>query len=127
MRPGPVANLNAEIYYPPYLYLNDGSGNPAPRPSVLSNPAAVTSGQQFSATVGATDQISRVTFVRTGSDTHSSNPDQRFVDLPFTQSGNQLAITLPSNNNVLLPGYWMLFVFNQAGTPSNAPIMVVTQ
>ena len=27
--PGPVTNLNAEIYYPPYLFKKDGSGQPA--------------------------------------------------------------------------------------------------
>lgn len=124
--PGPVANLNAEIYYPSYLYLKDGSGNPAPRPSVVSAPNAVVSGQKFSVTVGPTDEIGRVTFVRTGSDTHSTNPDQRFVGLPFTQNGSTLTIGLPSNKNVLLPGYWMLFVLNKAGTPSIAPIILVS-
>ena len=30
--PGPETNLNAEIYYPPYLF--DGDGNPAARPTI---------------------------------------------------------------------------------------------
>ena len=33
-RSGPLTNLNAEIYYPPYLYKNDGSGQPAIRPVI---------------------------------------------------------------------------------------------
>ena len=32
--PGPVRNLNAEIYYPPYLY--DDTGSPAARPTINS-------------------------------------------------------------------------------------------
>ena len=72
--PGPVNNLNAEIYYPPYLY--DASGQPAARPSLLSAPAIVqlSLNPQFAAAVGAGDQISRVTLVRTGSVTHSTQP-----------------------------------------------------
>lgn len=124
--PGPVRNLNAEIYYPSYLYLNDGSGQPAPRPSLASTPAAVPVGGTLSGTVGDTDQISRITFVREGSATHSFNPDQRFFDLPFTQTGNQIVATLPANSNVLVPGNYMMFAFNSVGTPSLAQVVLVT-
>jgi hypothetical protein len=82
--------------------------------------------QQFAATVGSADPISRVTFVRTGSVTHSFNPDQRFLELDFTQAGQALTITLPTTDpNVVLPGYYMLFVFDQAGVPSVATIVLV--
>jgi galactose oxidase-like protein len=122
--PGPLKNLNAEIYFPPYLYLNDGSGNPAPRPTLVSAPSDIAVGKTVTATVGSTDTISRVTFVRTGSVTHSTNNDQRFIDLPFTQSGNVIQASLPGNSNVLLPGYYMMFVF-EGYTPSVARIMRV--
>ncbi|HLY58498.1 MAG TPA: galactose oxidase-like domain-containing protein [Stellaceae bacterium] len=123
--PGPVTNLNAEIYYPPYLYAKDGSGNVAARPSLTTAKTTVGIGQSFKATVGAADQIARMTLVRTGSVTHSQNTDQRFLDLAFTQSGTGLTITLPANANLLLPGYYMLFAINQAGVPSVAPILLV--
>ena len=122
--PGPVNELNAEIYYPPYLYLNDGSGNPAPRPTLVSAPATATIGQTVTATVGPTDVISRVTFVRTGSMTHSTNIDQRFIEASFTQSGNVITATLPSNPNVMTPGYYMMFVLAN-GVPSVSQIMLV--
>ena len=124
--PGPVKNLNAEIYYPGYLY--DAAGQPAARPSLLSAPPVLQLhlNQQFAATLGSADPISRVTFVRTGSVTHSFNPDQRFLDLGFTQAGQTLTITLPTTDpNVVLPGYHMLFVFNQAGVPSIAATVLV--
>jgi hypothetical protein len=124
--PGPVKNLNAEIYYPGYLY--DGSGQPAARPSLVAAPGVVRLhlNQQFPATVGSADPISRVTLVRTGSVTHSLNPDQRFLELGFTQAGQALTIALPTTDpNVVLPGYYMLFVFDQAGVPSVASIVLV--
>ena len=123
--PGPVSNLNAEIYYPPYLYLSDGSGQPAARPSLLASPTVAPIGQPFQATVGPTDQISRVTFVRTGSSTHSTNPDQRFLQLPFVQNGPAITATLPSDPTIVLPGNYMLFMFNQAGVPSISNIVLV--
>jgi hypothetical protein len=123
--PGPVKHLNAEIYYPPYLYRKDGSGQPADRPVVASTPGVVRVGQPFEVTLGTPGAISRVTLVRAGSATHSYNPDQRFLEVPFTQTGTRLALTMPGNANVALPGFYMLFVFDAAGVPSVAPIVQV--
>jgi Domain of unknown function (DUF1929)/Glyoxal oxidase N-terminus len=125
--PGPVNNLNAEIYYPPYLYANDGSGQPAVRPVITTvKPASLRPGKPMNITVGPTDNISRLTFVRTGSATHSNNSDQRFINLPFNQTGQQLATVLPSDPTVLLPGYYMVFAFNTNGVPSTAQILFVS-
>ncbi len=122
--PGPLQQNNAEIYYPPYLYLQDGSGQPAPRPTLASAPTDLTVGQTITATVGPTDVIGRVTLVRAGSVTHSTNIDQRFIDTPFTQSGSTLTITPPTDANVFVPGYYLLFAF-QNGAPSVAKIIHV--
>ncbi len=127
--PGPVRNLNSEIYYPPYLFLNDGSGNAAPRPTLAIAPTALASadlaaGLPMTLVVGDTDVIGRVTFVRAGSASHGSNLEQRFIDLPFTQTGPALTVQMPANPNVLLPGYWMAFVW-QNGTPSLAQMVLV--
>lgn len=126
--PGPVKNLNAEIYYPPYLY--DAAGNSAPRPTIgvypelvkMSDPAFLPA---FWMTVGAGDQISRVTLLHTGSVTHSNNMEQSFQELPFTQTGSSLAVTTPRNPNYTVPGYYMLFVFNANGVPSTAKIIKI--
>ena len=111
--PGPVNNLNAEMYYPPYLY--DVSGQPAARPSLVTAPGSVQLhlNQQFAATVGSAAPISRVTLVHAGAMTHTFDSGQRFLDLSFTQTGQALTITLPTaNRNVVVPGYYMLFVFD---------------
>ena len=124
--PGPLNNLNAEIYYPPYLYANNGSGQPAVRPVITAaTPQSLLPGNTINITVGPTDQISRLTFVRTGSSTHCNNSDQRFINLPFKQTGKQLTTVLPSDPTVLLPGYYMLFAFNSAGVPSIAQVLYV--
>lgn len=123
--PGPKKQLNAEIYYPPYLYT--AAGTNAVRPTLATAPTLLTpkAGTTFTATVGVGDTIGRVTLLRTGSVTHSTNPDQNFQQLGFTQSGQNLTINAPGNPNYTVPGYYMLFVFNTAGVPSVAKILRV--
>jgi hypothetical protein len=124
--PGPLNNLNAEIYYPPYLYKNDGSGQPAIRPVITAaTPQSLLPGNTINITVGSTDQISHLTFLRKGSSTHCNNSDQRFFNLLFTQTGNRLTTVLPSDPTVLLPGWYMLFAFNSAWVPSIATVLYV--
>jgi hypothetical protein len=57
--------------------------------------------------------------------THSTNLDQRFIDATFTQNGPTITATLPSNPNIMLPGYYMMFV-HQNGVPSISQIILVT-
>ena len=126
--PGPVNELNAEIYYPAYLYLQDGSGNPAPRPTIISAPStstALTLGQNFSVTVGANNTISMINLIRVGADTHNFNSEQRLIPVPFTQSGTQITATLSASPELAPPGYYMLFVFNTAGVPAIANIIKI--
>lgn len=124
--PGPVKNLNAEVYYPPYLWEPDGSGQFAPRPSITSAPGAVVLGDEFSVTVRSGDSIERVTLVRNGSVTHSFDAATSFTELGFIQSGTNLSVTVPKNANVAMPGFWMMFVIDQNGVPSVAKILHLT-
>ena len=122
--PGPVNNLNAEIFYPPYLYTAEGE--PAVRP-VIASVASVflNPGDTLNFTVGPTDTISQLTFIRTGSATHSNNSDQRFLDLNYQQEGQNVTSVLPKDTTIMVPGYYMVFAFNSAGVPSIARIVKV--
>jgi hypothetical protein len=120
---GPLTNLNAEIYYPPYLI--DAAGRFAARPSIRSAPARIAAGTAFDVSLSADETIARVTLIKTGSVTHSWNMDQRFVPVTFTQSGATLSVGPPENANLMTPGYYLLFVFNAAGVPSHARIVQV--
>jgi Domain of unknown function (DUF1929) len=88
--PGPVNNLNVEIYYPPYLWAQDGSGNAAPRPTIVSAPSRLILGQNFSMTVGSNDHIYFINLVRVGANTHSFDPEQRLIPVTFSQSGTTI-------------------------------------
>ena len=117
--PGPVTNLNAEIYTPPYLYK---ANTLAVRPVIQSAPTVATWGASFNASTDVTG-ISRVTLVKTGSATHTVDFDQRFMELKYTAAGTTLTIQAPTSANIAPPGYYMLFVFNSAGVPSVAKVI----
>jgi Domain of unknown function (DUF1929) len=123
--PGPQTNLDAEIYYPPYLYKRDGSGKPATRPMLVFPPTAIHLGSKFP--VAATSPISRVTLVRAGSVTHSVDFDQRFIDLPLSSvPGFVRFATAPADAKVAPPGFYMMFVFDWNGVPSVATMVRIS-
>ncbi|HEV8690988.1 MAG TPA: galactose oxidase-like domain-containing protein [Ideonella sp.] len=121
--PGPVANTNAEIYFPPYLYKTDGSGLPATRPGILTAPTAAGWGQVIPVAMNNKNVVARMTLVRFGAVTHAFSNEQRFQDLSFTQNGKNLNVTLPASANNAPPGYYMLFAVDANGVPSKAKVL----
>jgi hypothetical protein len=117
--PGPVNNLNAEIFSPPYLYKQELLLIPrtAPRPAIVSAPATASWGQKLVVQADVSN-IRRATLVRMGSVTHTVDFDQRFVELSFTASKSTLNINMPASPNVAPPGYYILFLLNPPGVPS---------
>jgi len=111
-------NLNAEVYYPPYLFKRDGSGQFAERPKIDQAPTVVKWGAAFEVHVQGTG-ISKVNLVQMGSSTHAQVYDQRFMGLNYTSKPDgTLSITGPASRNIAPPGYYYLFVFDSAGVPS---------
>lgn len=114
--------LNAEIFYPPYLFDRRGSGQLAARPVIRQAPAFTSWGHQFK--VDASPNVSRMTFVKLGSSTHVQVFDQRFMELSFKKTGAaQYLVTAPELPNVAPPGYYFLFAFDKDGVPSVAKII----
>ncbi|MGH8249950.1 MAG: galactose oxidase-like domain-containing protein [Steroidobacteraceae bacterium] len=120
----PMNNLDAEIYYPPYLF--DASGGFASRPVIESAPDTLAAGQDFPVVVSSED-IDRVTLVQTGAATHSVNVQQRFIELSFDRNNNSLEVEMPDRVTDTPPGYYLMFVINNAGVPSRGKIVRVHQ
>jgi hypothetical protein len=108
--------LNAEIYSPSYLFKGA-------RPTVTSAPSTVSYGASFFVGTPDADSIASVTMVRNGSVTHSFNMDQRYVPLTFTRTAGGLTVQAPVDGNTAPPGHYMLFIVNNQGVPSVAPIV----
>jgi hypothetical protein len=122
--PGPEANTDAEIYYPPYLF--DNSGAFAARPTITSSPDRISYGQPFDVEVSSAARIQRVTFIKTSSVTHSINFEQRFIELSFTTpAAGVLSVGAPSSPFLATPGNYLLFVIDKSGVPSISSIVQI--
>jgi hypothetical protein len=121
--PGPVFNLNAEIYYPPYLFKPDGSGEPAVRPIIDAAPTAGHWGDDIQVAMHDEKTIEKVALVRFGGVTHAFGNDQRYLPLGFSQQGARLSVQLPVSPNRAPPGYYMLFALDARGVPSKARVL----
>jgi YVTN family beta-propeller protein len=114
---------DAQIFTPPQLFTSAGAL--APRPQIAEAPAAIGSGQVFS--VQGSAGITRFTFIKMSSQTHSMNTDLRFLELPFTSTtSGTYQVTARPNLNVMTPGYWMLFAHFASGVYSEARIIQVS-
>lgn len=117
--PGPLNNLNFEIYYPSYLF--GANGVKAARPVINTAPTVTNIGETFKLNV--TGGSSRVVLIKSGAVTHSFNMEQRFNELSFTRVGNDLTVQTPTVAGDAPPGFYMVFVLDNAGVPSIAKII----
>ena len=100
-----------EILNPPYI------GQPG-RPAIDEAPASVSLGATFTISTGQASDIASVAMLRTGSVTHAYNSDQRYVGLVFFNSGHLLIAVAPPDHNIAPPGFYLLFIIDQEGRPS---------
>jgi Domain of unknown function (DUF1929)/Glyoxal oxidase N-terminus/PKD domain len=116
-----------ESYSPAYLFTTDGNGNtiPATRPTITSSPTKIGYAGSFQVQTPNAATISSVVLMRNGSVTHAFDMDQRMVGLTFTVGSGVLTVTGPPTQNIAPPGYYMLFLVNNAGVPSIANFVQV--
>lgn len=117
-------HTNAEIFTPPALL--NSSNQLLSRPTLGEVPDGVSLGSVFS--VQATPNLSRFAMIRMIATTHGNTSDQRFLNIPFTEtaSGQYQLISHP-NKDVMVPGYWMLFGARANGAYSEAKIIHVKE
>ncbi|MGW7409225.1 galactose oxidase-like domain-containing protein [Streptomyces sp. NPDC054833] len=105
-------NHNVSIYTPPYLYKGT-------RPTITS---VINQEWKYGDTQRITVDrpIAKAELIRPAAVTHSSDPNQRFVDLPLAVDGNNVDLNVTSNPNLAPPGWYMLFAVDANGVPSVA-------
>jgi hypothetical protein len=118
-----------EIYSPAYLFTTDGNGNvaPAARPTITAATAEIGYGDNFIIRTPDSADIGSVVMMRPGSSTHKIVFEQRLIGVTFSQFGTgKLSATAPPNADIAPPGYYMVFILNNAGTPSEAAFVHLT-
>ena len=64
--------------------------------------------------------------VRMGAVTHTVDSDQRRIPLtPISHTGTTYQVRIPSDPGIALPGNYLLFALNSAGTPSVAKTIAI--
>lgn len=129
---------NGNIFWPPYLFEDDGNGGSAcvQRPEIdcvaqqcdpQPQDPVLQYGETFtleSAQAGGMDANDKVTLLRPGQSTHSFDFEQRFMELTFTlgPGNDQLSVEPPEETSHAPPGYYMLFIVVD-GVPSVSKII----
>lgn len=106
-----------DIFSPPYLFKGA-------RPVIDSVPGLVHHGQTFTIDTAQASEITKVVLVRPMAPTHNTDTEQRVIQLIFNPTGaNTLSATAPNgwHPHATAPrGYYMLFIINSNGVPSEA-------
>lgn len=113
---GPPARdqRHIEIFTPPYLLRG-------PRPRITGAPASVTWGASFNIQSTDSPRIASVALLRPCAMTHHTDAGQRYVKLPITgHTAAQLTATAPGSGTIASPGFYMLFIIDSNGIPSEA-------
>lgn len=110
---------NHEIFRPPYLFKGA-------RPTISSlSQTTVGYGQSLTVTTPFASQITEVRWIRLGSVTHAFDADQRANTLSFTRGSGSVRVTTPSTSRRAPPGYYLLFLLNRNGVPSQGAFVKV--
>ncbi len=89
-------------------------------PAITSAPPGIAYGKPF--VVGTPDaDVTRAVLVAPGADTHATDMSQRLVELaPPQKADGAVNLVAPGSANLAPPGYYMLFLLNARGVPSEA-------
>ena len=107
----PGGGSKLEIYSPPYLFRGA-------RPVISAAPSIATWGASLDITTPSA--VNRAVLMRPASVTHTNDMNQRHVELSITARTGGITATAPPSPNVAPPGWYMLFLLNDAGVPSVA-------
>ena len=102
-----------EVYSPPYLY--HGA-----RPRILGGPSNVVRGESTSFQVSDPGAIATANLLRPAATTHVTDPEQRSIALDFSREAGAIRVTIPEGAGLIPSGWYMLFVNDGKGTPSEA-------
>ena len=118
-----------EVFNPPYLFNPDGT--PASRPSILTIDGVaptttvvptVHHGSTFAIGTPEAADIAKVVLVRPMAITHNTDSEQRVIQCSFAKTGaTTLSAVAPDgiHPHAMAPrGYYMLFILNAKGVPS---------
>jgi hypothetical protein len=105
-------NQEIDVYFPPYLFRG-------PRPAVEKAPTVLKLGHSYLIKVTQAAGIKYLRLMRPDNPTHVTDVNERSIGIGFERAAHgYLKITIPSDDNLVPPSYYMLFAINSKGLPS---------
>ncbi|MEX1024241.1 MAG: galactose oxidase early set domain-containing protein [Planctomycetota bacterium] len=116
----------AEIFLPEYMSLLSARPELATVPAAITYPSAAH-WNEFLVESRDAAEVSHAALIGVGSVTHHFDYGQRLVELPVrtTTMPKELLVTPPPNDAIAPPGWYMLFLINQNGLPSQGTFVRV--
>ncbi|HEU4387773.1 MAG TPA: galactose oxidase-like domain-containing protein [Blastocatellia bacterium] len=103
---------NMEIFSPPYLFFGT-------RPVITTAPGNVAYGANFDIDTPDTTRVDSVALLRPASVTHHTDAGARYIKVPISsRTASRLTVQAPANGNIAPPGYYLLFIVDSDGVPS---------
>ncbi|MEV0558831.1 kelch motif-containing protein [Streptomyces sp. NPDC050597] len=104
-----------EIYTPPTLHKNAKT-----RPVLGDGPQEVDGEGRATFATRYPDRIVNARLMRPSAVTHTTDVEQRSIELGLTKTKDSVTVDVPKDRTLVPPGWYMLFVTDTDGTPSEA-------
>ena len=116
-----VWELRIEIFRPSYFF------SATARPTISGTPTVGEYGGSITIPTPDAANITRVSLVKLGCQTHHYDTDLRLIWLPITSRGTDtVTVSAPINANIAPPGYYMIHVLDGSLVPSTARIIQIS-
>ena len=110
---GVAFDRKVEVYHPPYRFKTY-------RPVISNVPSAMVKGEASTVDVRALRPIRSVVLDHPNAITHTTDVDQRMINVPFTRTGNTLHLQVPGDAGLILPGWYRIWLVDSGGAVSKA-------
>ncbi|MFC9844821.1 galactose oxidase-like domain-containing protein [Streptomyces sp. NPDC127595] len=104
-----------EIFTPPALHKNGKN-----RPVLGEGPDVLDSKRRATFATEHPERVVNARLMRPSAVTHTTDVEQRSIELGLTKTKNSVTVDVPSDRALVPPGWYMLFVTDGEGTPSEA-------
>ena len=104
-----------EIFTPPALHKNGKN-----RPVLGEGPDVLDGRRRATFATEHPERVVNARLMRPSAVTHTTDVEQRSIELGLTKSGNSVTVDVPRDRTLVPPGWYMLFVTDAEGTPSEA-------
>ncbi|MFF8608348.1 galactose oxidase-like domain-containing protein [Streptomyces sp. NPDC015346] len=104
-----------EVFTPPYLHKAGAN-----RPTLGAGPQHTDQNGRATFRTEHAARITKARLMRPSAVTHTTDVEQRSVELSLTKSPDSITVQVPQDRTLVPPGWYMLFVTDGNGTPSKA-------